>query len=142
MNHKRLKIIILAGMVIILGYICFNLSKSKITLDIYIQQANIPNRDIRSLTICQNYDQYAKISTGMTYDFLIQLTDLAPKDITIDQVPENDIHCTSSTRTLIDMDKITEEELIERLMKHEIEYKIDDYEETIKISKDIIHFIE
>lgn len=94
MNHKRLKIIILAGMVIILGYLCFNLSKSKITLDIYIQQANIPNRDIRSLTICQNYDQYAKISTGMTYDFLIQLTDLAPKDITIDQVPENDIHCT------------------------------------------------
>lgn len=142
MNHKRLKIIILAGMVIILGYICFNLSKSKITLDIYIQQANIPNRDIRSLTICQNYDQYAKISTGMTYDFLIQLTDLAPKDITIDQVPENDIHCTSSTRTLIDMNKITEEELIERLMKHEIEYKIDDYEEIIKISKDIIHFIE
>lgn len=46
MNHKRLKIIILAGMLIILGYICFNLSKSKITLDIYIQQANIPNRDI------------------------------------------------------------------------------------------------
>lgn len=78
----------------------------------------------------------------MTYDFLIQLTDLAPKDITIDQVPENDIHCTSSTRTLIDMNKITEEELIEQLMKHEIEYKIDDYEETIKISKDIIHFIE
>lgn len=141
MNRKRIKIILAAVIVIVLGYICFNLSKSRITLNIYIQQANIPNRDVRSLTICQNYDQNTKFSSGMTNEFLIQLTDLAPKDITIDQVPENDIHCTSSTRTLIDMDKITEAELIELLMIHEIEYNIDGYNETIKISKDIIHFI-
>lgn len=40
------------------------------------------------------------------------------------------------------MDKITEAELIELLTIHEIEYIIDGYSETIKISKEIIHFIE
>ena len=68
--------------------------------------------------------------------------ELAPEGNPNNQTPSAKYHCTSATKILIDMNKTTNDELIDLLAQKEILYGVDDEKGTIVIGKDMIHVLD
>lgn len=118
-------------------YITFN--QNPITLNIYIEPTNVFEQNISTVT---EYDQNAKFSQTIDADLILQLMELAPKGNPNNQTPSAKNHCTSATKILIDMNKTTNDELIDLLAQKEILYGVDDKKGTIVIEKDMIHVLD
>lgn len=128
--------------VLVLAYVFFFISQNKVVLTIYIEPSNIPKQNISVITFCESYNQNALHSTEIDGDLILQLMELSPDDVKLQWKLEKKYYCTAMTRALIDMNKISKEELMDMLVEKIINIKVDNTEEAIVITKDMIHFID
>ena len=140
---KKYLILSIAAVILFTSvYIYITFNQNPITLNIYIEPTNISEQKISTVTFCTEYDQNAKFSQTIDADLILQLMELAPEGNPNNQTPSAKNHCTSATKILIDMNKTTNDELIDLLAQKEILYGVDDEKGTIVIEKDMIHVLD